>query len=85
MIDSQRLTEALSPATPPECLDIPECLDLILTCLAIAGPSDSSDDGSYGQRGSYEEDPIFGRADGEDPGRTRPQWPRSPKSTGSTM
>ena len=29
MIDTQRLPETLSPTTPPECLDIPECLDLI--------------------------------------------------------
>src|SRR5579872_553072 len=40
-----------------------------LTCLAIFVPRDLWDDGSEGQRGSHEEDPFFGRSDGQDPAR----------------
>lgn len=41
MIDSQRLPETPSPATPPACLDIPECLDLIYDMFHSAFQDDA--------------------------------------------
>jgi hypothetical protein len=42
MIDTQRLPETPSPTTPPECLDIPECLDLIDDMLHCEFPNNAA-------------------------------------------